>query len=62
LMQLVRMVMSHPIAMRDAVGADGEVLRHDDGKVVKETVPDHPIRPAREWELNSFWVEVEGTA
>ena len=60
---LVRMTFQHPITMRVAVDADGRELKHDDGKLIREVVPNHATRPAREWELNSWWVEVdEGTA
>jgi hypothetical protein len=59
-MALVKYTFRHPIQMRVAVDAEGKSLTHDDGKLVREVEPGHPIRPAREWEQNT-WLQEDGS-
>jgi len=49
---MVRMTFAYPEQLRD-----GEA---EDGKIVRERIPQHPTRPAREYEVNTWYESREG--
>ncbi len=61
-MPLVRKTFCHPIQFRDALNESGEVIRNENGRAIQETVPGHPTRLVRTFEINTWEEEVEDGA
>lgn len=60
---LAKYTFAYPIPLRDARDENGNVILNEKGRAVQEvgyegSTQPVPIRPARPWELNTFWVEV----
>lgn len=55
-MALRRMAFCYPIRLQPALGGDGQPLTHEDGSIVRETIPSHATRLARATDVNC-WLE-----
>ena len=48
---LTRTTYTHPEQLRPSG------VQHADGSPMMERIPNHPKRPARAWEVNTWWEE-----